>query len=928
MKFVPLLLLSVFLVITLSAYSQTDTSFLVRAVNTLEKQPAVEKVYLHLNKPAYAIYDTIWYKAYTVIGQHHQLSGLSKVLHVELINPHDSVIIRQTLPLISGVAWGNIALSRKFKQGDYRIRAYTNWIRNAGPDYFYDQKIRVGGTFPVLNAAKKPAQFKPDIRFFPEGGELVNGVRSKVAVKAVNSKGFGQDITGTILDNEGNEVVGFATQHLGMGAFAFTPQAGKTYKASIATADGPAITIELPKAQEEGYTLAINNSAADSVYVTIAVNDKMLQAMQNSRFYLIAQSTGKVYYTSEGKLGHLVFASTIAKSRFPSGVVQFTLFDQNMGPVAERIAFIQSADTLKMGLSSVDSVYTVRQKVKISLDAKNGAGQPITGLFSASVINESRLGIDETDESTIMNNLLLTSDLKGYIEKPNYYFIKPNGQTEADLDILMLAQGYRRFEWKKIMDNSPAPVTFQPERSLELSGVIKTPSGKPVPNGKVLLMSTKANLLRDTTTDANGNFKFTGLYLSDTAKIVIQARKARNGSNVAIYVKKPDYPMVTNDKRAGTAGDSLLADLSPEMLKNMAEYQRKQKLDSIKSRTALKTVTITAKKTVKPDLYNDYGTVPERNLDMKRVNDFTSVDQAIHELAPSFNGRVIIDGLEITPSILSTYVPREINDIRLVDGGGYDRLHAKPDKPPYIILTTKRYAGTDTTVLKEVVIKAKKINKGPDLSNSENLNGPGNADQVIMGDKIEGCVILSDCLNGWVFGVRFDGNGVPYSARAQGRLSGGLPMVVIIDGNLLDGTHLNDLNANDIYSIEVLRSGAYLAVYGSNAPGGALVITTRHGGEPNYVSSEEPSGLITYPFQGFYKARVFYSPQYNNPKANAQADDFRTAIYWQPNIITDKDGKASFEYFNSDTRGAYRVVVEGIDDNGNLGRRVYRYVVQ
>jgi hypothetical protein len=250
---------------------------------------------------------------------------------------------------------------------------------------------------------------------------------------------------------------------------------------------------------------------------------------------------------------------------------------------------------------------------------------------------------------------------------------------------------------------------------------------------------------------------------------------------------------------------------------------------------------------------------------------------------------------------------------------------------PELILTTKRYAGTDTTStvkLKQVTIQAKKINKAPDLSNSANLNGGGNADQVIMGDKIEGCIILSDCLNGKVFGVTFDQNGVPHSIRAQGRLGGSPAMVIIVDGNIMDGTHLNELNTNDIYSIEVLRGGGYLAVYGSNAPGGALVITTKRGGENNYVTSETPAGLITYPFNGFYKARTFYSPKYSGPKTDVQNADMRNTIYWNPNIITDKDGKASFEYFNDDTKGVYRVVIEGIDTDGNLGRQVYRYKVE
>jgi hypothetical protein len=93
------------------------------------------------------------------------------------------------------------------------------------------------------------------------------------------------------------------------------------------------------------------------------------------------------------------------------------------------------------------------------------------------------------------------------------------------------------------------------------------------------------------------------------------------------------------------------------------------------------------------------------------------------------------------------------------------------------------------------------------------------------------------------------------------------------------------------------------------------------------MTSVTPAGLITYPFQGFYKARTFYSPKYTASKSGTQPPDMRNTVYWNPNIITGTDGKASFGYFNNDTKGVYRVVVEGIDDNGNLGRQVYRYRV-
>ena len=137
-----------------------------------------------------------------------------------------------------------------------------------------------------------------------------------------------------------------------------------------------------------------------------------------------------------------------------------------------------------------------------------------------------------------------------------------------------------------------------------------------------------------------------------------------------------------------------------------------------------------------------------------------------------------------------------------------------------------------------------------------------------------------------------------------------------------------NINIRDIYSIEVLENGSYLAMYSSNAEGGALVITTRRGGEnPNKKIVSAP-GWISFPFQGFYKTRGFYSPKYDYPDGNNKQDDLRATIYWKPELVTDKDGIATFEYYNADGRGTYRVIVEGIDNQGNIGRQLYRYKVE
>ncbi|HTI58188.1 MAG TPA: hypothetical protein VL525_04175, partial [Mucilaginibacter sp.] len=212
------------------SFAQTDSLFLTRATTTLTRQPAQEKVYLHLDKPNYTFGDTIWYKAYTVIGQKHQLSALSGVLYVELISPKDSLVTRQALPLASGVSWSEIPLDHALKQGTYRLRAYTRWMQNK-PEYIDEQRIRIGGIAP--QTTNKATTEPPDIQFFPEGGELVNGVRSRVAVKCTGTNGLGENIKGTVQDNTGNVVADFTTQHLGMGTFALIPEAGKTYKAII-----------------------------------------------------------------------------------------------------------------------------------------------------------------------------------------------------------------------------------------------------------------------------------------------------------------------------------------------------------------------------------------------------------------------------------------------------------------------------------------------------------------------------------------------------------------------------------------------------------------------------------------------------------------------------------------------------------------------
>lgn len=917
-------LFAVILFTTSAVFAQQDTSFLIKALNSYKKTAdaaPIEKVYLHLDKPNYLAGDTLWFKAYVVAGKTNEPSNISGVLYTELINAADSVVSRIVSEINSGITWGDLTLSPSLKRGSYHIRAYTNWMRNAGPDYFYDQPISIGGNLFDKSAAQT-TEANPDIQFMPEGGDLVNGLRAKVAFKAVNQKGLSENITGSVVDNNNNTVAEFTTLHAGMGIFALLPESGKTYIANIKLSTGRTFSVALPKAKETGYGLQINNSHKDSLGIKISANSQLFKAKQNSAFYLIAQNGGEVYYATAGKLVGAVFTASVKKNRFPSGIIAFTLFDDTGQPVNERIAFIANDDTLKIAADTTVKIAAPRGNIKLNLTVKNKDGEPVAGSFSVAVINQSRVGVDEDAEGSIFSHLLLKSDLKGYIEKPNYYF---NGQTSAkgaELDVLMLTQGYRKFEWQQALSNTPVKPIYTADQYLSLEGSVKTLSGDPVPNGKVMLSSMKENFVVDTLTNITGNFRFDKLSLTDTAKIALQARKEKGGKNVAIFVKQPSYPAVLKGTGANAQPD--LTDGNPLLNSTGAEGQLKA--DSIKYHANLQQVTITAKKISKPDEFNLHGVLPERTIDVSRIKFQYSLLDAARWAIPgvfSQNGRLVyenlplalsVNGLRMGLSDLNAYEPQEVESIRLISGS-YTTA-------PLLLFITKRYAGTDTTVLKEVTVTSAR-KKAPQVTRSSNLHGAGNADQVLMGDKLVGCVNIADCLRGKLFGVTFKADGTPVNnVRGVNK-----DMVIIVDGIQLPGSELNNVVADNVLSIETLITAGARSIYGSAIVGGALIITSKIGNDAKFVTSEVAKGIIAYPFKGYHVARTYYAPKYTAGQS-AGAPDLRSGIYWKPDVLSDSKGKFSIDYFNGDTKGTYRIVVEGIDSDGEIGRQVYYYSVK
>jgi TonB-dependent SusC/RagA subfamily outer membrane receptor len=772
-----------------------------------------EKVYLQFDKPYYAAGDTIYFKAYVTESERHQLSNTSEVLHADLINTNTKIDQSIKLHLDSGVAWGDFALPDSLPKGDYRVRAYTQWMRNDSQNSYFNQTIAVGSVVnnKILESGTTRVTAvnpKPDIQFLPEGGSLVTGVRSKVAFKAIGASGLEINVKGVVVDNENKEVCAFSSAHLGMGYFFLNPSEGKTYKAKLTFSDGTQDIVDLPKPEVSGIVLSINNDSIPKASVKIEANAAYFQANRNKELFLLIYSGG-IATTVTCKLDSSVISFDILKRRLHTGVATVTLFSASGEPLCERLLFIQNYDQLSLNINSDKTSYAKKEKVNISLNAKNRADSAVTGHFSVSVIDESKVPSDENKESTILTNLLLTSDLKGYVEQPNYYFTDTSTIARLNLDVLMLTQGYRRFEWKQVLDNNNPPLAYQPEKGLEISGMVTNLFGKPIANGTVTLLPSKGGPLLSSVSNDKGIFHFSKLIFTDTTRFVLSAvnAKGQNSTKITYFNDKPE-PVIPSNRQQ---------DIKPVTDTTMAVY-----LDNAK----------------------------------KERNEFINYGR----------GRGI--------------------------------------------------------VLKEVKIREKKRD---DQYRSSSLAGPGHADQVMHADEIEQIGgQLSTSLEGRLHGVGFSG-GVPYLRAPPG--SG--RMLVIVDGTEMVGPipfDINQIPSSQIETIEVLRF-ASASIYGMRGGSGVLIITTKQGGGTAYKDIASIGILPIAPI-GFYKAREFYSPKYDNANLNSKQKDFRSTIYWKPELITNKDGNASFDYYNADGTGTYKVIIEGIDNKGNLGRQVFRYKVE
>jgi TonB-dependent SusC/RagA subfamily outer membrane receptor len=509
-----------------------------------------EKVYLHFDKPYYASGETIWFNAYIVNLGSLNLTDQSGVLYVDFISPAGDVLMHKRLMVSKGICEGNIDIPKDMGSGNYVVRAYTNWMKNYDTALFFEKHFNIYSANDEIykNLTKKTETKDFDVRFFPEGGHLIHNLSSQIAFKAVDTNGRGIEISGKIIGPDGKSIVELDVRHDGMGGFFLNPQLNSEYKAVVKYGRNEK-EFFLPEVLITGYGITVNNLKDRNIQLLI----KNTPDLDNTELYIIAHARGMLFHREKVTVRRGGAVVSIPKAKFPEGILQLTLFNKQLVPVSERLVFINNEDFVTASIEPDDKVLRPREKVSLKLQVKDQYGKAVRNTsFSMAVTDAAHLVKDETRES-IKTNLLLTSDLKGKIANPGFYFLEDNRDTRIALDLVMLTHGWRRYTWSEIREGLFDETTYAHENGINISGYAIDKSNDPVSNAFLRFVPLNSDFfgLWEVTTGMEGKFELKGLIIPDSAQVIVKSVNDKGKSeNVTLNLDETDkiLPYNSNER--------------------------------------------------------------------------------------------------------------------------------------------------------------------------------------------------------------------------------------------------------------------------------------------------------------------------------------------------------------------------------------------
>ena len=587
------------------AFAQVPTQLTVKNnIDSYSSTYPQEKIYIQFDKPAYSAGETVWFKAYIMKG--FEISNLSKNFYIDFTDVDGNILMHGVYPLQQASAAGNFDINGYYTGKNIHVRAYTKWMLNFDSNFLYNRDIRIIPK-PTPNGKIPPKPvLTASMQFFPEGGDCVAGIKSRVAFKANYQNGIPAKVKGQVLNSKGAVVDSFKSQHDGMGVFYLEPQAGEVYTVKWTDDQKVAYQTPLPAAKAFGATLQVK-PAADKMGFVIQRSDNA--PAEQKELHIVATMQQQTVYMATVKLDvSSIIGGAIPTAQLPSGIIQVSLFDANWLPLAERIAFINNQEFRfepEVGFAALGTSKRGRNVLVINVPDSIEANLSVS-------VTDAGLGIDSSDD--IISRLLLTGDLKGRVYHPSYYFSDNSDSVARHLDLVMLTNGWRRFKWDEVIAGKPHEIKY-PKDSTWLSFAGKVYGATPQEireTGSILIMASGKG--KDTAKQFftlplknDGSFVRPGYAFFDTLKVFYQfSSKGGGGMNNSSEVTFttggiPSPRHISVDKNNlsysffDTTGD----------FRNSLLAQERLRLEELLKTTTLKEVIVTSKTKSKIELLDE-----------------------------------------------------------------------------------------------------------------------------------------------------------------------------------------------------------------------------------------------------------------------------------------------------------------------------------
>ncbi|MBR2396420.1 MAG: hypothetical protein IKB00_07410 [Bacteroidaceae bacterium] len=807
-----------------------------------------EKVYIQFDNTSYYTGETIWFKAFvtnaSTLGR-----AQSKILYVDLLSPTGVLLKQEKLKIVAGQADGSFVLmdgstaqAREkrgvvdYPSGFYEVRAYTSYMLNFSNEILFSRVLAVydppkeEGNFyessPVITIKRsETSEFRPkseklrniNASFYPEGGHLIIGKPCRVAFKVIDDTGFGVEATGKV---EGKDIT-FSTVHNGMGYFTFTPQE-KRNSVEI-TVGETSRSFNLPQAEPLGFAMTVDPLDSDSI--TVKVDGA--EGMSGITLGVALTCRGELMDFGTLESGATPSERIIPLHGVPEGVCRIYLFDKN-GILYSSRSFYHRSKVIKapvLEMSADKETYQPFEKITLNFSL-NDKGNPFRDRFCLSVRDSRTQNNVYTDD--LRTSMLLSSDLKGFIEHPAWYFDSDAPERDQALDLLCLVQGWERYDWDIMTGQKDFSERYRMEESLTLNGWILSSSGRKKLDGvevnaSLVPLDKTLTEIYSYTTDTTGYFGFDiGAEFYDKAKFSISAntdKKPLIGTSARIRIDRPASPAI----RPYNVGELVFTGVKGTGYKRKGWKEEEEEnpyptVINIETGYLLPDVDIDEDR-----MYIDYFTFSAYDV----TND-VEIELDKGDYTTDLMGYLIDKGYEVIASDTSI---ESINGFEpffyIHDNKKY--LYQGPYETPAVI---------DTKDIKSVIV----------------FDRP-----MFMMNILQQCPLYQDYLS---------------------------------------------------ESIQML--------YGEDLINHRLLLVDVQMKEPNEISTREDRFNINKRIttvDGYSRPYSFYSPEY--PQGPVFGDvDYRRTLYWNPNVITDENGKAQVEFYNNSITRRFDVEAAGITSAG------------